>query len=263
MKQIKRVFSLFVLFAVLTSVDAFAADAGIDTGTAADGYFTVFWDGVSGRKMKVGVTFEGETTYYTYKPGTTASYAFDRGDGTYRLALYLNLSGTSYRKVAGTNVSVKLKDALAPYLVSTAEITFEKDDAISKKAAKLCTNLTDDEGKIVAIHNYIAGNFSYDDEFAGEVKKGIVVNYIPDTNQTLEKKTGVCYDLSAVFAAMCRSQGIPCAIAKGYTADGYHAWNMIQQNGEWVEVDITAAVIKKDCRAEDLSDCIVSINVIR
>lgn len=259
MKQLCRILGVFLCFFTVLSVSTLAAQAEIDISTAPEGAFSVFCEGEPGGRMKVGVTTAGQTAYYDYTPGVRATYAFEKGAGDYTITLYRNLSGTRYQKVLGKSLTVKLEDALAPYLVSTTEITFSEGDAISQKAAELCQDLTDDQSKIVAIHNYIAENFQYDDVFAAEVRRGAVKNYTPNTNQSLDKKVGVCYDLSAVFAAMCRSQGIPCALVKGYTANGYHAWNLIRVDDDWTAVDVTAAVVRKECQAEMLADCIVSI----
>ena len=261
MKQLSRILGLFLCFFVVLSVDGLAAHAEIDVSTAPDGYFSVFYEGDNTLKMKVGMTVAGQTTYHGYIPGTKASYALDQGDGNYTITLYRNLSGNSYQKILSKNLSVELKDALSPYLASTSEITFSQDDSISQKAAELCAGLSDNESKILAIYNYIAANFHYDDVFATSVRNGTVKNYTPDTNQSLEAKTGVCYDFSAVFAAMCRSQGIHCALVKGYAEGGYHAWNLIRVNDAWVSVDVTAAVVQQT-RAASLSDCVVSLPVL-
>ena len=77
------------------------------------------------------------------------------------------------------------------------------------------------------------------------MKTGDITVYIPDTNLVLEAGRGVCCDFASVFAAMCRSQGIPCAVATGYRNGGYHAWNFVYVDGEWLPVDLTLAVSRK------------------
>ena len=255
MKQLCRILGVFCIFFALLSVHGFAAHAEIDVSTAPDGFFSVFCEEHPTTKMKLGVTTAGQTTYYDYTPGTKAVFAFDKGDGDYAIVLYRHHSGTSYRKVLTKPVSVRLKDPLAPYLVSTTEITFSQEDAVGQKAAALCEGLSDDQSKMIGIYNDIAGSFQYDEVFAAAVRKGAVRNYIPNTNQTLNSKLGVCYDFSAVFAAMCRSQGIPCTLVKGNTSIGYHAWNLVYLDGAWTAVDVTSAVIYR-ASATSLSDCI-------
>ena len=258
MKQLCRIACLFLCFFMILSVDGLAACADIDVSTAPDGFFSVFYPGDASLKMKVGVTVAGQTTYYDYTPGARASYAIHKGDGSYTVALYRNLSGSRYQKVATKTVSVRLTDPLAPYLASTTEISFEADGAVSQTAAALCRNLTDPRSKVVAIHNFIARNFSYDNSFAAAVRNGTVRQYTTNTEQALRSRQGVCYDFSALFAAMCRSQGIPCALMKGYTASGYHAWNRVWVDGTWVTMDVTAAVAART-QASCFADCIAFI----
>ena len=182
MKQLCRILGVFCIFFALLSVHGFAAHAEIDVSTAPDGFFSVFCEEHPTTKMKLGVTTAGQTTYYDYTPGTKAVFAFDKGDGDYAIVLYRHHSGTSYRKVLTKPVSVRLKDPLAPYLASTTEITFSQEDAVGQKAAALCEGLSDDQSKMIAIYNDIAGSFQYDDVFADAVRKGAVRNYIPSTN---------------------------------------------------------------------------------
>jgi len=257
MKQVYRFLGVFLCIFVLTTVvftgNAQAADTTvIDTSNAAEGYFTVCYD--SNVKMKVGLTFNGKTTYYNYEPGTQSSYAFVQGDGSYTIKLFRNVSGNSYATVTSKNVAVKLVDDLAPYLVSTAEITFAEDDAVGMKAAELCKDMTEQTDKIVAIHNFVAENFVYDKTFAESVRRGAMKGYVPDTNEVLQSGKGVCYDFSALFAAMCRSQGIACTLQKGYLNGQYHAWNMVYVNDGWTAVDMTAS-ISYEISADSLDEC--------
>ena len=62
-------------------------------------------------------------------------------------------------------------------------------------------------------------------------------------NNTLEVKSGICYDYASLLASMLRSQGIPTKMAKGYanTSSVYHAWNEVYLSDEdrWVVADPT------------------------
>ena len=260
MKRITRILGVFLCLVMVFSGSAFAAgNAIIDVTTSPEGYFTVDYNNYIGVKMKVGVTYDGATKYYNYTPGEEASYTFSEGDGTYTIALYRNVGGTKYRQITKTTAQVELVDVMAPYLASTAEITFSEEDAVGLTAAALCEGLETNEEKIVAIYNYISEYFKYDYKFAAQVRSGAVKNYTPDTNLALETEKGVCYDFSALFAAMCRSEEIPCAVAKGYLGGAYHAWNMVWLDEEWIAVDMTAAVCKKHVAADELSDCVVDL----
>ena len=66
----------------------------------------------------------------------------------------------------------------------------------------------------------------------------------------------MCYDFSSLFAAMCRSEGIPCALTKGYAGSSYHAWNKVNLNGSWYQIDLTYAVTRNVRNAKALHDCV-------
>ena len=137
-----------------------------------------------------------------------------------------------------------------------ASFSLDQGDAVSAKAAELCKNAKTDEEKVVAIYNYMADRYSYDYKLANEITSGKITKYIPDTAATLKGTTGICYDFSSLFAAMCRSQGIPCALTKGYAGSSYHAWNKVNLNGKWYQIDLTYAVTRSVKNAKTLHDCV-------
>jgi len=262
MRKASRFLGVFLFLLTLFSTCVSASAAGSEiffTDDADKGCFSVEYSAAGSQKMKVGVAHSAGTVYYDYKPGTRATYTFTKGDGSYTVSLYRNVSGTTYCQVASRSVDVTIADALSIYRVSTTEITFSADDGVGKKAAELCRGKASDTEKVLAIHNYIASTFRYDDAFAADVSSGRVRCYTPDTNAVLEAKKGVCYDFSALFAAMCRSQGIACKLEKGYLSSGYHAWNSVYLNGSWSTVDLTRSIAKQITAAEKLSDCTVQI----
>lgn len=126
---------------VCSGTAAWAASPVLDTSTACEGYFTVRYEGDRHGKMKVAVTKDGQTDYYTYQPGEEWAYALTQGDGDYTIRLYKNLSGTKYRSVAKATVAVELEEPLAPYLASTGEITFSQEDQVGQTAQALCQGL--------------------------------------------------------------------------------------------------------------------------
>lgn len=107
-------------------------------------------------------------------------------------------------------------------------------------------------------HGYVTVNYTS----SAKLKVGIQYNggkitkYIPDTAATLNGTTGMCYDFSSLFAAMCRSEGIPCALTKGYAGTSYHAWNKVNLNGSWYQIDLTYAVTRNVKNAKTLHDCV-------
>lgn len=189
-------------------------------------------------------------------PIKTAEFSLDQGDGTYTITVCENISGTTYQVVSRETVNAKIKNEYAPYLISTADVQFAAGDAVSQKAAEICKGAATDAEKVTAIYNYIAGHYTYDTKLADEITSGKVSKYIPDTSATLNSSKGICYDLSSLFAAMCRSQSIPCSLTKGYAGRSYHAWNKVNVDGAWYQIDLTYAVTERVLNANSLYDCV-------
>ncbi|WP_337520361.1 transglutaminase-like domain-containing protein [Anaerotignum faecicola] len=258
----KRLFSCvctfvaaFILMSMTGVVTASASTGSIDTSHAKDGFVTVNY--ASDSKLKVGIQYgDNKTSYKNCPSGKTAEFSLDQGDGTYTITVCENISGTTYQVVSRETVNAKIKNEYAPYLISTADVQFAAGDAVSQKAAEICKGAATDAEKVTAIYNYIAGHYTYDTKLADEITSGKVSKYIPDTSATLSSSKGICYDLSSLFAAMCRSQSIPCSLTKGYAGRSYHAWNKVNVDGAWYQIDLTYAVTERVLNANSLSDCV-------
>lgn len=129
--------------------------------------------------------------------------------------------------------------------------------SISVKDAAVVDSISNDNSKpIERWRRKAIGHYTYDTKLADEITSGKVSKYIPDTSATLNSSKGICYDLSSLFAAMCRSQSIPCSLTKGYAGRSYHAWNKVNVDGAWYQIDLTYAVTERVLNANSLSDCV-------
>lgn len=249
---LRTVFVLITVIAVMGFGQAKAANVVIDTTNANNGYVTVNY--TSDKRLKVGIRYNSGRTSFIDCPNGTANFALEKGNGTYTVALYSNVAGTKYKEVTKSTVKAVMKDAFAPFKVSTSEASFVPGDSVSKKADELCKGKTESE-KVVAIWNFINDKYQYNYRFADQITSGQVKQYTPNPNAILAKDKGICYDFASLFAAMCRHEGIPCKIVKGYVNTTYHAWNQIYVNGEWREVDLTRAVCQRASVARTIADC--------
>ena len=260
----KRLFRyVCVLIAALTLVSMFgvmnasaANGTTIDASNAKYGFVTVNY--TSSAKLKVGIQYQGGKIAYKNCPsGKDAVFSLEQGDGTYTITLCENISGTTYRIVTSKRVNAKIENAYAPYLIATTDVQFTSGDDVCKKAAELCKDAKTDMDKVTAIYNYIAGHYTYDTKLANDITSGKVSKYIPDTAATLNNNKGICYDLASLFAAMCRSQNIPCTLTKGYAGSSYHAWNKVNVGGKWYQIDLTYAVLyRTKTPATKLAACV-------
>lgn len=99
---------------------------------------------------------------------------------------------------------------------------------------EIATGETDEE-KVLSVYTWMTENLTYDHNY------DCLYQY-SDIIKTLQTKTGVCYDIACLFAAICRSQDIPCYIVDGYARidrSTQHTWNRVLIDGTWYDVDIT------------------------
>lgn len=230
-----------IILIYICSTPAYAINQYIiDTENASDGYFSIYCSTLNTSKIKIGVTFDDNTTYHDYLIGKTLSYAFVQGDGLYTITIYQNIKDNLYRRIASKQINVKLENKLSPYLVNTYEISFSDDDNVCKKADELCQGLSNSFKKIIMIYNFISRNISYDHQLAEDIINGKIEVYHPKAIDVLDNKKGICYDYAVLFAAMCRSQDIPCDIVKGYYKGIPHAWNKVYINNRWYLINPSA-----------------------
>ena len=237
----------------------------IDASTVSEGYV-----GVSIRSSKQ-IKFQvvcGQVKYnYNVKADGTASFfPLQCGNGNYQFRLLENTSDNRYRELCSVTTDVALKDEFQPFLHSSTYVPYTKDSDCVKKAAELAQNKNSALEVVTAVFDFMRTNITYDYQKAATVKSG----YLPNPDELLKTKKGICFDYSALAAAMLRSQGIPTKMIFGYVAPDniYHAWNVFytKETGwvtvgyqvskdKWYRLDITFSAGGKD-----ISDIINSKN---
>ena len=109
------------------------------------------------------------------------------------------------------------------------------DTQTEELADEICADCETDEEKVQAIYQWIIYNFEYDYDYHA------FTQYF-NIQKTLRTYKGVCYDFSNLFAALCRSQNIPCYVVDGTPYDcstASHTWNRVYYNNSWWDVDVT------------------------
>lgn len=102
-------------------------------------------------------------------------------------------------------------------------------------ADEICADCDTDEEKVNAIYEWMIHNFEYDYECEP------FIQYF-NVRKTLSKRKGICYDFSHLFAALCRSQNIPCYVVDGDKRDNaqyHHTWNRVYFDSSWWNIDVT------------------------
>ena len=206
--------------------------AVIDYSNTADGYVMAQYTAQTDKKLKAQVA--GPTTTYTYNlvVGRWDAFPLSDGNGDYKVTIYENVSDSKYSAVLSASFTLKLEDEFAPFLRPNQYVNYSEAENTINKGLELTEGLEDPLEKVAAVYDYVVDNFKYDKLKAKTVKSG----YLPDLDEILEKKKGICFDYAAVMAAMLRSQGIPCKLVVGYAGKTYHAWiNVWSEDEGWIE----------------------------
>ena len=138
-----------------------------------------------------------------------------------------------------------LSDADYAFLVSNADVNWNDNNACVQWARANTAGMTDQQIFNV-VFQHLAGGYTYD--MAVYEAQSLPAGYKPTPDTTFATKKGICYDLSALMAAMLRSCGVPCKLVKGSSdlVGGYHAWNQVLLGGSWKTVDMTVVVVYRD-----------------
>lgn len=105
---------------------------------------------------------------------------------------------------------------------------------------EICANCNTDEEKVKAIYEWMIHNFEYDYECEP------IVQYF-NVRKSLSTRKGICYDFSHLYAALCRSQNIPCYVVDGDKRDNaqyHHTWNRVYFDNSWWNIDVTFDIIQ-------------------
>jgi transglutaminase-like putative cysteine protease len=206
--------------------------AVVDYSNAEDGYIMVSHFGQTEKRLKV--LLKGPRTTYNYDlpQGSWVVLPLSDGDGTYQAGVYRNVQGTEYAMVMLSEFQVTLRDEFAPFLRPNQYVNYLTAPNTVAMGAQLCDGLETSLEKVAAVYDYVVQNVSYDDEKAASVQSC----YLPDLDEILEIKKGICFDYASMMTAMLRSQQVPCKLVVGYAGNIYHAWISIwtEENG-WVD----------------------------
>lgn len=203
----------------------------IDYSHTEDGYVSVKYCGPIDI-IKLRITGPDEVVYtYDLRTKDFEVFPLTGGNGDYTVAIYENIEGTQYALTTSEVINVTISDELTPYLYPNQYVNFTKDSKAVKLASELVFSANDDLDAVSLIYNYIIENITYDRPKA-ESKP---TNYVPDIDEILDAKTGICLDYASLMCSMLRSQGIPTRLEIGYAADAYHAWISVYIDGVgWV-----------------------------
>lgn len=216
----------------------------IDTSNSQDGYVVAATN--SGVKTKFRVQ-KGEH-YYNYdlaSDGTFEVFPLSMGEGMYTFTVYHNIQGSEYSIFLTKDFHVTLHSEFEPFLRPNQIVNYTQDYEFINFTYELTKHAKTKEEIVAIIYYWITENMSYDYDMAANISS--YAGYIPNVDAVLERRIGICYDYSALFAAMLRINGIPCKLIMGdVNVPGkdtiYHGWNEIWlESTGWISVELASA----------------------
>jgi transglutaminase-like putative cysteine protease len=222
----------------------------MDYSNASDGYISVL-SKLDGIKVKVLVKVDGSQYQYTIEnSGYYITVPLSCGSKVYSVGVYENIeAGTDkYASIFAQDLDVAIADEFSPFLYPSQYVNYAKGDASTQLSQQYSTGATSDVEALNSIYKYVVENIVYDYDKAATVQPG----YLPNNTDTINTKTGICFDFAVLTVAMLRVQNIPAQLVVGYSDTAYHAWikvyssdngNVIGQyefkGSEWVRMDPT------------------------
>lgn len=223
----------------------------LDASHISEGYLMIKYTGTAD-KVKLQLTSPDQIVYTYLVPtnGDFQVYPFSGGDGPYRTDLYecIDPADDMYALAFTQDLAVSLSDPFKPFLYPNAYVNFTTGSEAVSLGESLAEDCYSDFDVISNVYHYITETITYDKDKA----KSVTYGYLPDNDETLKSKSGICFDYASLMAAMLRSQKIPTKLEVGYAGEVLHAWistyitdvgwidNIIEFDGsDWTLVDPT------------------------
>ena len=211
-------------------------------------------------RMKLTVSC-GDMTYAYDLPGDGAPVTVpaNMGDGTYDVRVMLNTEGNNYIEVLSATADVKLASEFQPFLMPNVFCSYDENSPCVRQARQIAED-SDNQGELaLRICEYVIAQMEYDKEKALALEDA--TGYVPNPDNALAERKGICFDYASLCVALFRSTGIPAKLVTGYVPPDrvYHSWveayvdghwsryGISVQSGHWSRLDITMA----DGLAED------------
>ncbi len=217
-------------------------DLVVDASNTSQGYLMAKHE-PNDKPLKLRLTCgKSSLTYDFAADGKYEIFPLSFGSGNYKIEVFQQASGKKYKPLLSTSVQADVAHETLPYLVPNQYVDYDEDSDAVLKSIELCHGLESDWDKYQIIYRYMANHMIYDFEKARTVSTG----YLPVVDDVLAAQKGICFDLSALMAAMLRVQGIPTQLVIGYADRIYHAWNLVYLDDTWYRCDITSDIMCMD-----------------
>lgn len=239
MYRLKRIIACVILLTSICSITT-AQIGQIDEQLFID--FTNFDNGTiavsvlepePSARYKLNVQLGEKSYLYGLDTSVATVVPLQMGNGEYSIELYKHLGGTRYQRMGFLRVTVEIERRKV-WLQSNVKVNFSSPEKLLSVLSEIVSPTDSDAEKIDKIAKYMRNNYRYD--WITAAKYYEIPEYA-DINRVLERKMGICEELSALTVALLRLEGIPARMVIG-TANGIqHAWVELLLNGKIYRFD--------------------------
>lgn len=208
----------------------------IDASNASEGYLMI--KASSKKKLKLRIVKGDMTLTYDLPSGGYECFPLQAGSGAYQATVFQQVRGSQYAQLYSKKINAEMPDETRYALYPNQYVPYDASSKAVAKGGEICRGLQNDQDKAKAVIDFVTRTVLYDHIKAKTVESG----YLPDVDETLDAKKGICFDYAALVACMLRTQGVKCKLVIGYADKYYHAWNEVLLDGEWVRYDTTSMV---------------------
>ncbi|MCL2840033.1 MAG: transglutaminase-like domain-containing protein [Defluviitaleaceae bacterium] len=198
------------------------ATAEIDYSNARDGYVMARFTGTASAQARVMITTP-RGVQYQYRlntNGTWEVFPLSGGNGEYTIGVFEPVEGNRFAVANRITINVILANEFAPFLRPNQFVNFNRNSSVVTLANRLAQGSSSTLETVGIVYQYVIDNIEYDFQLAATVQSG----YVPDLEEVLRRRRGICFDFASLMTAMLRSQGIPTQLVIGYVGDVFHAW---------------------------------------
>ena len=209
--------------------------AVIDYSNIDEGYICAK---LKNNKNKIKLQIIKEDIEYNYDIMTQdyIGYPIQSGSGSYTIRILKNIQFNEYALVDSQNIEVNIDDERLPYLYPNIIVNYNANSKVIDQSFQLCAGLTNDLERIEKCYQWVIDTLEYDDTKIVEANQKYL---IPNLDEIIETKKGICFDYAALLCALLRLQHIPTRVICGNTDIEYHAWIEVYLEGEgWVNPDV-------------------------
>ena len=128
------------------------------------------------------------------------------------------------------------------YYGRTTQVLGEMKLALSRRIAELSGNMQKDDKRLFALdaYNLLAANCVYDPDGALRRERALEGDLGASAYGALVEGLADSQGFASAYAALCRTAGIPCLVVSGSEDKTPHFWNIIELDGTYYHVDVSA-----------------------